>query len=737
MNTLPSRDAEVRAALATLSSGARPTFDAATYGRAFHASAQAKAGSVVEELRHSRFKDLQPVFVSIGGADGEELACLLQCTNASTGILLEGSRDLAESARRRTLPPGKTIEVFEGDATDNLPKALQRAAELVNGNHAQYQAVTCHAVIHELYDRGKNFNPLLFFGSIFRDHQIPTWFTYREPGAPEKWPDQILLRAHCASATLKDLADELVRRHVAFRDLQPPPSILGDHILLNRTLAMELIVKLFYLEDLWYEMQERSTSVDHQAMMSALLLAIGDDASQQGRGTVSSESAATISFERLWSEWGLRVAGMVGVTRRELSIPESQTRVVAWRTPPQPTTAPQASSQAEPEALMSLNMAFAANTGGDTDLLQSLVISKGRSWIELDLRDRALQLLETIKSSHPVGSLLGLWSHYLVSISSLFSGQADPSAFSDVQIAAAESHGLALLFLAESVEFRRKAGDFDGAVVAARKLTARLPASNPNNESTLQRYAVGTAFFIFGNLLRAGGLYSLALQHLDRAETWLLPTIASHNTERLHCFYARAISHAVQGRFASPPQAPFVQLSDVDEQFASALIALAYSSAAWFIDDLTLAVQYAENAAATFDKISAAKYAKRARSAASLIRAWQALDKGLEPDLAHLDRNFAKAVLFLSGRSDDTDWFIHWFQQSRPSVAVGLLQFRRFARAPLPFPPSIALPALLNASDTVGLEWQTLTAAGIDQVDHTLRRHMDAAQSGRIALLSD
>jgi hypothetical protein len=237
-------------------------------------------------------------------------------------------------------------------------------------------------------------------------------------------------------------------------------------------------------------------------------------------------------------------------------------------------------------------------------------------------------------------------------------------------------------------------------------------------------------------MLRAGGLYSLALNRLDQAEQWLVPTIASHNTERLHCFYARSISYAAQGRLASPAP-PFVRLSDVDEQFASALIALAYSSAAWFVDDLGSASQYAETAASTFERIGAQKYSRRARTTAALIQAWHDLDKGLTPDFTKLDADLAAGLLFLTGATDDVDVFLRWFGQCRPSVAAGLLQFRRFAKPPRPLPSIFELPRVLRMNETTGLEWTTPTAATLEQAEQILRRQMDATHTGRIPLLSD
>src|ERR1035441_23181 len=81
-------------------------FDAQEYIGAFSKSARAKARTVVELLKSSSepFNSKRPVFISVGGGDGEELLTLLAETNGTTGILIEGLRSLAEMARHRPLP---------------------------------------------------------------------------------------------------------------------------------------------------------------------------------------------------------------------------------------------------------------------------------------------------------------------------------------------------------------------------------------------------------------------------------------------------------------------------------------------------------------------------------------------------------------------------------------------------------------------------------------------------------
>jgi hypothetical protein len=219
-------DFKIAAALEALrKSHSTRAFDYEAYARAFQQSAQAKARETLAAIAandaDNPFAKLRPVFVSIGGADAEELVSLLANSSATRGILIEQNRDLAQVARDRAaaLKP-KVLEVFEGDAQERVAEAIKHAASLVEDRQGDYIAVTCHAVIHELFDRGRQeFDPFAFFATIFGSDKS-TWFTYREPGAPEKWPSKVLLKANCTPKSLLDLAAVVASRHSSLRSIK-------------------------------------------------------------------------------------------------------------------------------------------------------------------------------------------------------------------------------------------------------------------------------------------------------------------------------------------------------------------------------------------------------------------------------------------------------------------------------------------------------------------------------------
>ena len=124
---------------------AQPTsttdFDYQKYITAFRESAQKKAVATLAELSAAKspFRDLRPVFVSIGGGDGEELIKLLRQSQSTCGILVEHSTALADAARRRAYEVHpKTMLVLEGDAQERLADAMREAERFAGSGQADW-----------------------------------------------------------------------------------------------------------------------------------------------------------------------------------------------------------------------------------------------------------------------------------------------------------------------------------------------------------------------------------------------------------------------------------------------------------------------------------------------------------------------------------------------------------------------------------------------------------------------
>ena len=729
-----SLDKQIEAAVErACSPGPTAPFDIESYIQAFRPSAQQKAHDVLGLLdMETTFRDLSPVFVSIGGGDGEELHQLLTRSDAQHGILIELSGPLANLARKRTVPTGKTITVLQQSAQSGIAEAIDEAARIISSGQAQAIIVTCHAVIHELYDRGEEFDPVSFFATIFSCPNIPTWFTYREPGAPEKWPEQVLLSADCSPQSLLSLASLIASRHTALADLAPKPQVVGDGLRVHKVLAMEVLAKLFYLEDLPHEIEERSTSVDHLLLQNALWLAIGDDARADHRDSIRIASAPTQSFIDKWISHEVAVQALKSDnTSSPLSIVESQTRVVAWRQPPAPATAPAAAKAGMP---CDLFLASTALDAKDVSLLQAILLSKGRAWIESPQRDIALALVREIIQEIPSETALVLWCEYLLAISNLFAGDMSGRDIFSSGETAADDVGLGVLFRAEQMEFARKARDADAALRIGNMLSPILLQLDLDSLNEQERYVYGTAAFLLSSLLREGGRYDSAWGFLDHAEAMLLPQVDSHMTELRHCFYARQICVAMTG------VASFTAASTLTEdshRFAEALIRLSYSHAAWYLNDIGRACRHAQDAAAQFSAVNAPIYADRAETVRSLMTLWKDLGDNVESPYETVPES-VRATVKSFVTFDDPTGLRERIAQGRPTAVCGLLQFARQYNEQFHEEFTLTLPRTLVEGDDGTWMWgEVVTARSLEEAERLLRRQLAMPMERRVPLLAD
>jgi tetratricopeptide (TPR) repeat protein len=328
-------DRAIAESLRKLNSGAQSTSPtkSALYVEAFRASARRKAESVLALLKDGTFPTKQPVFVSVGGCDGEELSYLLEHSTARHGVLLEYSREFAEHARKRSVGGEKEIHVFEGAAQSQIAAAMDHAAKLVRDGKGDAIVVTCHAVIHELYDRGDvPFDAVSFFGRIFQHKDLPTGFTYREPGDVSGWPEHLLVSADCSPESLLRIVQTITLRHPSLDKLSPKPEVIADSVRVHRTLGLELLAKLFYLDDLPHEIEERSTAVDHQLLINAIHTSVGENAGIDGKLVVQTHAGPTSSFVQRWRDLGICLMGIGSDhSAKPLALPEFQKRLTAWR----------------------------------------------------------------------------------------------------------------------------------------------------------------------------------------------------------------------------------------------------------------------------------------------------------------------------------------------------------------------------------------------------------------------
>jgi hypothetical protein len=713
-------------------------FDINAYGAAFHQSAQEKARTVLELLgkQDCPFRGRKPVFVSVGGADGAELDFLLRNSSADVGILLEFNRYLAQAARDRSAAlavSNKKMVVIEGDAQAKISEGVTEACREIKRGAGDFVAVTCHAVLHELFDRGPEFHPIDFFSSIFSDEQIPVWFTYREPGRPEKWPDRVLLSADCSPDTLIRLARAITLRHSSFAQLAPEPKVVGGMVMMNSTLAMEMLAKLFYIDDLAHEINERSTAVDHRHLINALNLAIGEEAQKTARSLALTASSPTDSFSRLWIEKGIQGLGINDdFSTYKLPVPESHTRVIAWRNirVKASLSGDNVNEARAREATDVLAACKAALRQGDSQLVEACLTNSGRYWIESSERDEARQLFIDVGRFGKDSRACAL-ARFLNALPDLFNDLLGPSEFTEETELRGAKHGLGLLLRSERMEYARKTGDISGAVTLANSLV--VEAATSKAILPMERYQHATVMFLLGNLLREGGRYSEALSYVERAQSIYLIDIPSHNTELAHCEYASLSCRAMRGD-ASLKGSDYRSIGQ-EHRFASALIQLSFAHAAWLLNDPGRAMAFAGEATQGFREIHFDGHADRAESTRNLLAAWQQLDRGEAPDLSIFPERLANALRGLTGVNTDLSDVKRFVKEQRPGRALGLLQFARNNSAVLDQELDIEISPLI---EIINDRWSLKTGMrvrSLREADQVLRKEMGIEPGQKVPFL--
>lgn len=292
-------------------------------------SAVRKASEVLETVARTGWKSLlgQTAFISIGGADGAELAHLLQNTDAKHGLLFEFDDDLSARAHERATQlavTGKTMRVFTGDVNQKLDAALEVIHNWAEAGLVRSLVVSMHAVLHELPNRGSQTDDLEALLSRFLWRNLPVLAIAREPCMPPGLPERVYLKADCRPDTLAELARRIRSAHPLSFGQQAAPEPMATHVRMSSLLAVETIWKLFYLDSLRYELEERVTSFARDDLLKAFNNVFGT-------AQVESSALQSGSFNRFWSHLGIHLQSE---DRRELPKPEIHARIVAHWTPP-------------------------------------------------------------------------------------------------------------------------------------------------------------------------------------------------------------------------------------------------------------------------------------------------------------------------------------------------------------------------------------------------------------------
>jgi hypothetical protein len=384
-----------------------------------------------------------------------------------------------------------------------------------------------------------------------------------------------------------------------------------------------------------------------------------------------------------------------------------------------------------------LSQARRAIEAGNGYALAALVANNGRSWIETVHGDAAVELLQRVVESFQPRSPEVIWSCYLLAVNRLFRyREASSTAFSDDLVDAATAIGLGPLFLAERMEFARKRGDRPGAIVAASTLLRAIDGIAAATDSG-SAYALGTAYFLLGNLYRYGGQYPEARRVIVQARTFYRPAILAHQIELAHCDYALAICRAMEGA-VGVEQGLTLPIGRDSRRFADGLITLTQSHSAWALANLGEAGDYAQRAADAFDQIGYLEYARRARSLGDLLGAWRRLQLGAPPEtaIAHTPEH-ATIIRGMMGDVTARGALREWISRTRPSHVLGMLQFASaYSKDWTAEIGAFSLPPVLRRG-VDGLNWLSEDALSLEDANSKLRKSMGIAQEVRLPLIAD
>jgi tetratricopeptide (TPR) repeat protein len=373
----------------------------------------------------------------------------------------------------------------------------------------------------------------------------------------------------------------------------------------------------------------------------------------------------------------------------------------------------------------------------DHTTVAALVINRGRSWIETDEATEALALFQEIERTFEPGSIEVVWSQYLSAVALLFRDRsAPPSAFDQSMLERAELHGLRPLILAERMEFARKRKDPTTLEMMLKLYTEIAPVTVATD--THNAYALGVAFFLIGNLLRAAGRYDEATDNIARARSFLRSPILSHQVELAHCHYALAVCRAMTGTRLMEDLPP-IPLGSEFYRFADALSTLTRSHTAWATNRLGEATEHAERASLVFQQIRFAAYGQRAETLAALIGAWRRLELGAPQDQVCAQvGDEGRRLHGLLGNDDDISSLKAWMREARPSRVIGLLQFSSAYNTNWTKDiGKFELPQILKRNSEHNLCWKSQTCSSLAEADASLRSLMGIAHDARLPLLAD
>jgi hypothetical protein len=635
-------------------------------------------------------------------------------------------------ARRMAGGRGATVidPADGGDLVARVETAVNEAADAVRGGIAHTIAVVLSVPLSGSWPGDASLDLARLFAAIFKHHDCPVWIAYEEPIDVSAWPEQVFLETRDPPETL------IERLTVAGLDelAGSQPVVIGRNLQLSRELAARALLLL--------ASEEASAGTTASILPAAyarpnyasfIALAVRTDAPWERGGGTDRDLTVAIEVQHSMSARGIRLTAIApGGASGLLPLTPYRGQVVAWR--------PAIEARAEPlvppthlqlprEAQGVVELEHALSDGDAARATETLA-TFGRAWIETPEAAHHIDLLERVRDRFDAGSEPALWARYLLALdAALRKSQPGASWFDNHACELAERHGaLGLLYRSERMEFTRLRGDMAEAVNLASELAPQLGGPvTPNGVAAT--YALATARFVLGSVLRAGGRYDLARRYVAVARDAYSAAYPSHAVEAMHCRYALAVCDAIDGL-------PHVeQLDDVPEGqlvFARSLVTLTNSQAAWFVNDLQRAIQFAREAGQGFRSIGYDRHAGRAEIVATMFELWIDLrnNQTLKPSGRPVIRD---VVASIQAATEPLD-----LRHLRPSTALAVLHFAVTFLPEPAAPRDILLPAMIQPDADHSLDFvQAPLAASPADANSYLRQMLGVGHDRPVPLLPE
>jgi hypothetical protein len=615
----------------------------------------------------------------------------------------------------------------DGDLVARVETAIDEAAEAVRAGTASTIAVILSVPLSGSWPGDVTLDLGRLFAGIFKHEDCPIWLAYEEPIDASPWPEQVFIET---PESPDALTDRLIAAGLGELAASRPVAI-GRSLRLSRDLAARALFLLASEEG--YAGSTPSVLPASSARPNyASFIALGVRAGGVGSGTDRDLTVAT-EVQRGMLDREIRLTAIApSAVAGLLPLTPYRGQVVAWRSAVKARSEPLAAQlrpppPAETQGVADLEQALA---DGDSGRAAQTLATFGRAWIETPEAAQHLDLLERVRNRFGESSEPALWARYFVALdAALRRSEPEASWFDEHACELADNHGpLGLLFRAERMEFTRLRGDVAKAVSFASELAQQLDGP-VTREGVAGVYASATARFVLGNVLRAGGRFDLARRYIAVARDAYDTVYPSHAVEAMHCRYALAVCDAVDGL-------PHVeQLDGVPEGqlvFARSLVTLANSQAAWFVNDLDRAIQFANEAGRGFRSIGYERHANRAELAAALFELWTTLSESRmpRPPEQPLIRDVVESLHVTAEPLD----LLHL----RPLAALAVLHFAVTFLLDATARRDILLPAMIQPNTEHHLDFvQSPPAASPAEANSYLRQVLGVGRDRQVPLLPD